>query len=663
MAIYIMLLRNQSRNRRVIRYCMSARIPKILSHLNVLIRDNDIVCIDKLRMDINVFHILASLAKNIGGLTDSKNMSSIEKLAMFLNILAHHKKNMSIKVDYIRSGWSVSRAFNECLRVILKLTPVLLVKPNLVLKDDTDDRWKWFKGCLGALDGTYISIRVEAIYKNLNFIYVLPGWERSAANDRVLRDVVVQRNGLKIERASSTAATSNTSRKRERKSTPSSRRIWTPEEELTLVDGLKELCVNGWRGDNGTFRHVYLMVLEHYMNARHPKCGLKSLPHVDPNAKSMNLKKWPLFADREEIFGKDKATREFVEGLGDVEEIEKLNLKKLLMAHDASGTREDKAAQEDLMYQLEQHKVHLLLKMNLMNKLEQHKVHSQLKKVKPINLRNNVIILKHHLLKSTKKVDAKKETTEDDNEIVLRGLMEVMKQFTESHDKKMASLIDKLGERDLSEICGKIFSIIGSPAFEIYNSDERVKAAMRITQDIKRMKFFLSISELERHKEELTLVDGLKKLCANDWKEDDGTFKHGYLMELEQHMIVCHPNCRLQSSTTYFFKNTRVEKAYMTLSLVKSRSGLGFRYNDGTILVDDPKAWDDFIKVDPYAKSMTFKKWPLFANWEEIFRKDGATEQSAEGQKLMMLQLKKKIIAQGEPSVSAGATQSSWSAF
>jgi len=86
---------------------------------------------------------------------------------------------------------------------------------------------------------------------------------------------------LQIEMASSTVATSNTSRKRARKSTPSSRRVWTPEEELTLVDGLKELCVNGWRGDNGTFRHGYLMELEHYMNARHPNCGLKSLPHVD----------------------------------------------------------------------------------------------------------------------------------------------------------------------------------------------------------------------------------------------------------------------------------------------------------------------------------------------------------------------------------------------
>ncbi|KAK6804893.1 hypothetical protein RDI58_002677 [Solanum bulbocastanum] len=62
--------------------------------------------------------------------------------------------------------------------------------------------------------------------------------------------------------ASSTTATSNTSKKSARKSTPSSRRVWTPEEELTLVDGLKELCVNGWRGDNGTFKHGYFYEIE-----------------------------------------------------------------------------------------------------------------------------------------------------------------------------------------------------------------------------------------------------------------------------------------------------------------------------------------------------------------------------------------------------------------
>ncbi|KAM3203768.1 protein WVD2-like 7 [Capsicum annuum] len=179
MAIHGHSLRRRYKNRREIRYCMNVRIPKTISHLNCIINDSDTVCIDKLRMDRNAFHTLVLLTKNVGGLTDGKYMSSSEKLAMFLNILAHHEKNRSIKIDYIRSGWS---------------------------------------GCLGALDGTYIHIRVPSEYKpryrtwkgdiatnvlgvcnrNLNFTYVLPGWEGSAADGRVLQDAIVRHNGLKI---------------------------------------------------------------------------------------------------------------------------------------------------------------------------------------------------------------------------------------------------------------------------------------------------------------------------------------------------------------------------------------------------------------------------------------------------------------------------------
>ncbi|KAH0748706.1 hypothetical protein KY290_027938 [Solanum tuberosum] len=218
MASYGHSLRRRCQNRREVRYRMSVRVPKIISHLHYIINDNGSVCIDKLRMDRNAFHTLVLLTKDIGGLTDSRSMSSSEKLAMFLNILAHHEKNRSIKVDYIRSGWSVSQAFNECLSAILKLAPLLLVNPKPVLEDEVEDRWKWFEGCLGALDGTYIPIRVPIQHKpryrtrkgeiatnvlgvcdrNLSFTYVLPGWEGSTADGRVLRDAIVQRNGLKI---------------------------------------------------------------------------------------------------------------------------------------------------------------------------------------------------------------------------------------------------------------------------------------------------------------------------------------------------------------------------------------------------------------------------------------------------------------------------------
>ncbi|KAK6782794.1 hypothetical protein RDI58_020590 [Solanum bulbocastanum] len=145
MAIHGHSLRRQYRNVHEIRYCMSVRIPKVISHLNCIINDGDIVCINKLRMDRNTFDYFVLLTKDVGGLPDGKYMSSSEKLAMFLNILAHHEKNSSTKVDYIRFRWSVSQAFNECLRAILKLTPFFLVNPKPILKDEIEDRWKWFK--------------------------------------------------------------------------------------------------------------------------------------------------------------------------------------------------------------------------------------------------------------------------------------------------------------------------------------------------------------------------------------------------------------------------------------------------------------------------------------------------------------------------------------
>ncbi|CAA0827101.1 Unknown protein, partial [Striga hermonthica] len=73
-------------------------------------------------------------------------------------------------------------------------------------------------GCLGALDGTHIPVLVPLVDqpryrnrkgelavnilgvcdRNVNFIYVLCGWEGSAADCRVFRDAVSRPNGLRI---------------------------------------------------------------------------------------------------------------------------------------------------------------------------------------------------------------------------------------------------------------------------------------------------------------------------------------------------------------------------------------------------------------------------------------------------------------------------------
>ncbi|KAL8473107.1 hypothetical protein ACS0TY_030082 [Phlomoides rotata] len=99
-----------------------------------------------------------------------------------------------------------------------KLYKRLLITPEPVPEDSNDYRWKYFKGCLGALDGTYIPVRVPqqdipryrnrkgtvsvnvlaVCDHNMNFVFVLSGWEGSAADSRILRDAITRPNGLRV---------------------------------------------------------------------------------------------------------------------------------------------------------------------------------------------------------------------------------------------------------------------------------------------------------------------------------------------------------------------------------------------------------------------------------------------------------------------------------
>ncbi|XP_057795178.1 uncharacterized protein LOC131011386 isoform X3 [Salvia miltiorrhiza] len=103
---------------------------------------------------------------------------------------------------------------------VIRLHATFLAKPEAVTDDCTDERWKWFKGCLGALDGTYVNVLVSntdtpryrtrkgeistnvlaVCDRNGLFIYALSGWEGSASDSRILRDALSRPHGLKVPR-------------------------------------------------------------------------------------------------------------------------------------------------------------------------------------------------------------------------------------------------------------------------------------------------------------------------------------------------------------------------------------------------------------------------------------------------------------------------------
>ncbi|PWA61551.1 protein ALP1 [Artemisia annua] len=197
----------------IMRPLKKSKEQKILERTNWLFRltrESASVCISQLHMDRRTFDLLCEMVSDVGGLKGTKNMSLEEIVALFLYVLAHHKKNRTISLLFLCSGETISRQFNNCLLAILKLHDILLKRPEPIIEECEDYCWKSFKGCLGALDGTLIRVTPPSDQKpryrtrkssiatnmlgvscpNMQFIYVLPGWEGSAHDDRVLRDAI-----------------------------------------------------------------------------------------------------------------------------------------------------------------------------------------------------------------------------------------------------------------------------------------------------------------------------------------------------------------------------------------------------------------------------------------------------------------------------------------
>jgi len=113
--------------------------------LESIIKRDDVICVNQLRMDIRSFRSLCCLLRNEGKLKEDGLVCTEEQVAMFLHIVAHHSKNCVINFLFKRSGETVSRYFNLVLNGILRLHEILLKAPEPVSENCTDERWKLFK--------------------------------------------------------------------------------------------------------------------------------------------------------------------------------------------------------------------------------------------------------------------------------------------------------------------------------------------------------------------------------------------------------------------------------------------------------------------------------------------------------------------------------------
>ncbi|KAL8540891.1 hypothetical protein ACS0TY_002221 [Phlomoides rotata] len=195
------------------------------------------------------------------------------------------------------------------------------------------------EGCLGDLDSTYIPVKVAhtdipryrnrkgqvsvnvlvICDRNMNSIFILSGWEGSAADSRVLCDAVTRSSDLKVPHAvdpyeddvpenfsnvgnvddnvgefidqvesspawtmTNMAAQQNNpdEGRGKRKATSTMHRVWTYMEEKELVSALKELVLKGYKCDNG-FKSGYLLLLENMIARVFTGCDLKGEPHIN----------------------------------------------------------------------------------------------------------------------------------------------------------------------------------------------------------------------------------------------------------------------------------------------------------------------------------------------------------------------------------------------
>ncbi|KAK1283956.1 hypothetical protein QJS10_CPB21g01045 [Acorus calamus] len=173
------------------------------------------------RMKQHVFLNFCNLLKSKGLLHDTRSISVEEQVAMFLLIVGQNQRYGVTQDRLRRCAWTVSTYFNQVLNAVISLGDDLWVKlesstPSRIQNDPL--MFPYFKDCVGAIDGTYVKATIwgqeTARFRNrkgdlsqnvlaacnfdMEFTYVLSGWEGSAADARVLRDALSRTHNLRI---------------------------------------------------------------------------------------------------------------------------------------------------------------------------------------------------------------------------------------------------------------------------------------------------------------------------------------------------------------------------------------------------------------------------------------------------------------------------------
>ncbi|KAJ9542748.1 hypothetical protein OSB04_029254 [Centaurea solstitialis] len=196
-SLWIIMVKRQ-RDRRQIRH-FSSNV-NLCSVLHKYVNESYTMSISQIRTTRLCFKKLCDMLETYRGLRTNRFINIEEHAAIFFHIIAHNVKNQVMVCHFHRSGDTITRVVSIVCNAIIRLHPQLLKKAEPVLDNSTDQRWKWFKiKCLVPLeDKPRYRTRKNEIATNV--LGVLPGWEGSVADGRVLRDALLRPHGLKVPR-------------------------------------------------------------------------------------------------------------------------------------------------------------------------------------------------------------------------------------------------------------------------------------------------------------------------------------------------------------------------------------------------------------------------------------------------------------------------------
>ena len=131
---------------------------------NCLARDTD--CYNMFRVERPLFNRLHNTLVESYGLRDTREMTSIEALAMFLWIVGSPQSVRQADNRFRRSLETVSRTFNRVLTCLLRLAHDIIVPKDPTFSElhpnlEKPGIYPHFNNCIGVIDETHVKLVVH----------------------------------------------------------------------------------------------------------------------------------------------------------------------------------------------------------------------------------------------------------------------------------------------------------------------------------------------------------------------------------------------------------------------------------------------------------------------------------------------------------------------